>query len=76
MIRYDISNRKPVLRRAESISEETLFLKTYYMLAMTAVIMHAAPLELTAVYKLSRVALMAYADPFGSFPAGCSVQGR
>ena len=43
---------------------------------MTAVIMHAAPLELTAVYKLSRVALMSYADPFGSFPAGCSVQGR
>ena len=51
VIRQDTANYKPASRGAESMSEETLFLRTCYRLL-------AAPLELTAVYQISCVALM------------------
>ena len=51
VIRCDTANYKPALRGAESISEETLFLKTCYMLVLTAVRLHAPPLELTDGYQ-------------------------
>ena len=51
MIRCDIAKYKSASRGPESISEEPLFLKTCCMSVVTAVRLHAPPLELTALYQ-------------------------
>ena len=73
IFRCDIANYKPALRGAESMSEETIFLKTCNVLAVTAVRLQAADWNDCC---LSALMSLAAARLFGTVARGGALVDR